>query len=85
MSDFSPSSGNSSGSGPAQHSRRRSIQVEYDGIEYGGLPVNYAMFTNHTVYQRNSSPLEQTKKNSCRTESSTPFRDEPRAPVHPSH
>lgn len=28
-------------SSPAQRSRRRSIQVEYDGIEYRGLPVSW--------------------------------------------
>jgi hypothetical protein len=33
------------GSSLAQRSRRRSIQVEYDGIEIGGLPAKYAVFS----------------------------------------
>jgi hypothetical protein len=39
------------GTSPAQPSRRRSIQVEYDEIEYGGLPVKPLCFMEVAVLQ----------------------------------
>ncbi len=56
---------------------------EYGGNEYGGLPVKYVIFTNHTVYQRNSPLLATNQEKFVSRLIFDTLPDEPCAPARP--